>query len=258
MLDAGARVIHVDVMDGHFVPPITIGPLVAAAIADQVHDAGGAVDVHLMIERPERQIAEFAKRGRRLDHLPRRGDRAREPDRWARSARPAASPGIALNPGTPVEAVGELGGAADLVLCMSVNPGLGRAALHRRPRRTSCARLAELMPGALIEVDGGVDPSTAGPVAEAGATLLVAGLGDLRRRGPGGGLRRDRRGGGRGRGGQLTSVSGGVAGALSAPASSCHQARSAWVGPGAATRRAHHSASRRRPPTASSLALVTA
>ena len=62
-MDAGARVIHFDVMDGHFVPPITIGPLVLGAIADQVHDAGGAVDVHLMIEAPERQIEEFAKAG---------------------------------------------------------------------------------------------------------------------------------------------------------------------------------------------------
>jgi ribulose-phosphate 3-epimerase len=63
VLDAGARVIHVDVMDGHFVPPITIGPLVLEAIAGQIHDAGGFADVHLMIERPERHVAEFAEAG---------------------------------------------------------------------------------------------------------------------------------------------------------------------------------------------------
>jgi ribulose-phosphate 3-epimerase len=78
VMDAGARVIHVDVMDGHFVPPITIGPLVAAAIADQVHDAGGAIDVHLMIERPEDHVDEFARAGA---------------DSITRSVRPAASPG---------------------------------------------------------------------------------------------------------------------------------------------------------------------
>src|SRR3954453_17203677 len=63
VMDAGARVIHFDVMDGHFVPPITIGPLVAASIADRVHAAGGVIDVHLMIEQPERQIEAFAEAG---------------------------------------------------------------------------------------------------------------------------------------------------------------------------------------------------
>src|SRR6476659_2804141 len=63
VMDAGARVIHCDVMDGHFVPPITLGPLIVGSLADQVHGAGGMLDVHLMIERPERQVAEFAKAG---------------------------------------------------------------------------------------------------------------------------------------------------------------------------------------------------
>ena len=77
-MDAGARVIHCDVMDGHFVPPITIGPLIVGALADQVHDAGGLLDVHLMIERPERQVGRVRQGGRRQHHLPPRGHTARQ------------------------------------------------------------------------------------------------------------------------------------------------------------------------------------
>ncbi len=173
VLDAGARVIHVDVMDGHFVPPITIGPLVAAAIADQVHDAGGAIDVHLMIERPEQQIAEFAKAG--ADSITIHAEATAHANRALNAIREAGCmAGIALNPGTPAAAVSELHGVADIVLCMTVNPGWGgQPFISASPDKVR--RLAELLPEALLEVDGGIDPTTAGPVADAGATLFVAG-----------------------------------------------------------------------------------
>jgi ribulose-phosphate 3-epimerase len=173
VMDAGARVIHVDVMDGHFVPPITIGPLVAASIADQVHDAGGAVDVHLMIERPEAQIAEFARAG--ADSITIHTEADPHTNRTLSAIREAGClAGVALNPGTPVESVAELGGVADHVLCMSVNPGWGgQAFIAGSPDKV--ARLAALLPDAVIEVDGGIDADTVGSVADAGAHVFVAG-----------------------------------------------------------------------------------
>jgi ribulose-phosphate 3-epimerase len=173
VMDAGARVIHVDVMDGHFVPPITIGPLVAASIADQVHDAGGAIDVHLMIERPEDHIGEFAKAG--ADSITIHTEATAHTNRTLNAIREAGCiAGLALNPGTPAEAVSELVGVADLVLCMTVNPGWGgQKFIPSSPDKVR--RLTELAPDALLEVDGGVDVETAGSVADAGATLYVAG-----------------------------------------------------------------------------------
>ncbi len=136
VMDAGARVIHFDVMDGHFVPPITIGPLVLGGIADQVHEAGGVVDVHLMIEAPERQV-ERVRQGRAPTRSPSTRRRRRTPTApCTRSASSAAWPAIAINPGTPVEAVAELRGLADIVLCMTRQPGLGRPVVHPEPRRT--------------------------------------------------------------------------------------------------------------------------
>ncbi|MDX6589658.1 MAG: ribulose-phosphate 3-epimerase [Solirubrobacterales bacterium] len=173
VMEAGARVIHVDVMDGHFVPPITIGPLIAAAIADQVHAAGGAVDVHMMIEAPERQIAEFARAG--ADSITFHEEATPHAHRTLAAIRELGClAGIAINPGTPAEAVSELRGVADIVLCMSVNPGWGGQSFIESSLG-KIERLRPLVGEARIGVDGGVDPSTAGSVAAAGASIFVAG-----------------------------------------------------------------------------------
>jgi ribulose-phosphate 3-epimerase len=173
VMDAGARIIHVDVMDGHFVPPITIGPLVAASIADQVHGAGGAIDVHLMIENPDRQIEEFAKAG--ADSITFHAEATPHANRTLNAIRDLGClAGLALNPGTDVAAAAELAGVADIVLCMTVNPGWGgQPFIESSPAKVE--RLRAQDPKAKIEVDGGIDPETAGSVADAGAGLFVAG-----------------------------------------------------------------------------------
>ena len=118
VLDAGARIIHVDVMDGHFVPPITVGPLVVAGIAEQVHSAGAMLDVHLMIERPERHVADFVKAG--ADSVTVHAEATPHVAYAASIVRDSgACVGAAINPGTPVEALAELASSIDLALCMS-------------------------------------------------------------------------------------------------------------------------------------------
>lgn len=174
VMAAGARVIHVDVMDGHFVPPITIGPLIVEAIADQVHDAGGALDVHLMIENPDRHVDNFTKAGadavsfhvEATPHLNRVANQIREGGALA---------GVVINPGTPVSAITELVEEVDYALCMSVNPGWGgQPFIESSPDKLSEMR-ALLPNGVALEVDGGVDAQTAPRVTGAGANLLVAG-----------------------------------------------------------------------------------
>lgn len=174
VVDAGARVIHVDVMDGHFVPPITMGPIVVSALADAVHDAGAILDVHLMIERPERQVAEFAKAG--ADSITIHAEATPHLNYALGAIKQAgANAAVAINPGTPVGVLSELGELLDMALCMSVNPGWGGqpfipASLDK------LARLRALLPQtAAIEVDGGVDATTARGCARHGANVLVAG-----------------------------------------------------------------------------------
>jgi ribulose-phosphate 3-epimerase len=175
VLAAGARVIHVDVMDGHFVPPITFGALIVDALAERVHAAGAIIDVHLMVERPERHIGDIAKAGadsitvhvEATPHL-----------NYALSAIHDAgcAAAAAVNPGTPARSLDEIAHELlDMALCMSVNPGWGNQQFIPWSL-DKLARLRRALPDHVaLEVDGGVHDATAGPCVEAGANLLVTG-----------------------------------------------------------------------------------
>ncbi|MGD8399226.1 MAG: ribulose-phosphate 3-epimerase, partial [Anaerolineae bacterium] len=171
---AGADYIHVDVMDGHFVPNITIGPLVVRAVRGAT---SLPLDVHLMIEAPERYLAEFCEAGADLltvhvetcPHLHRTVQQIKELGCRA---------GVTLNPATPAASLSEIVPYVDLVLVMSVNPGFG----GQRFIEGSVSKIREVRamldaanPGADLEVDGGIGPDTAGKVVAAGANVLVAG-----------------------------------------------------------------------------------
>jgi ribulose-phosphate 3-epimerase len=174
VLDAGARVIHVDVMDGHFVPPITMGPLVVAALRERVAAAGGLIEAHLMIERPERQLAEFVAAGAGVITI--HAEATPHLDYALSQIRDAGvAAGLAVCPSTPLAVYGSLSAKVDLALCMTVNPGWGGQAFID----ASIARLRALAPmlvdGAEVEVDGGIETDTGARCRDAGATRFVAG-----------------------------------------------------------------------------------
>lgn len=171
---AGADYIHVDVMDGRFVPNLTIGPLVVEAVRRSTHLP---LDVHLMIVEPERYLEQFARAGADIltvhveacPHLHRTLQQVHELGVRA---------GVALNPATPLWAVDEVLGLIDLLLVMTVNPGFGGQAFIERVLSKIAqarARLDEIGSRAELEVDGGIGPRTAGAVVQAGARVLVAG-----------------------------------------------------------------------------------
>jgi ribulose-phosphate 3-epimerase len=177
VLDAGARVIHLDVMDGHFVPVITFGPKMVADVADLIHERGGFADVHLMIEQPERHLAQFADAG--ADSITVHVETCPHLHNTLHQIRAlGCRAGVTLNPATPVEALSEAARYADVLLCMSVNPGWGGqafipASLERLPRMRELAAVRS--EPVQVEVDGGIGTGTIAQVHRAGANIMVAG-----------------------------------------------------------------------------------
>jgi len=168
---AGADLVHVDVMDGHFVPNITIGPPVVASLRQYSEVPLG---VHLMIENPEEYVDAFAQSG--SDTLTIHVESTYQPYRTLEQIRARGMmPGIALNPGTPIEVIEPVLSLVEFVLVMTVNPGFGGQAFI--PEMVDKIRRVRAMvgPETNVGVDGGIDPETAPSVVEAGANVLIAG-----------------------------------------------------------------------------------
>jgi ribulose-phosphate 3-epimerase len=174
LLRTGARIFHFDVGDGHFVEPITIGPIVLEKVAPIVHAMGGSMDCHLMVDNPVRHFPQIARAGgdsvtfhyEAVDDVPGTISAAREH---------GLEVGVAFNPETEPEDVAKVAGDADIVLCMSIHPGYsGQEFMPEAVDRVT--RLRALLPETIhIQVDGGIDNDNVRSVYDAGATLLVAG-----------------------------------------------------------------------------------
>ena len=172
---AGADLIHVDVMDGHFVPNITIGPLIVAAARKATRLP---LDVHLMIARPEQYISDFVKAG--ADYITVHVEATRHLNRVVPMIREhkGVRAGVSLNPATPLSGLDHILDNVDMVLIMSVNPGFGGQAFipsSLEKIRSLRKRIDDLGLKIEIEVDGGVKPDNAAEIIRAGADILVAG-----------------------------------------------------------------------------------
>jgi ribulose-phosphate 3-epimerase len=174
VMDAGVRVIHVDVMDGHFVPNITIGPVVVASISSQVHEGGGVLDVHLMIENPERYIEAFATAG--ADWINVHVETCNHLNMTLSQIRATGcKAGVTLNPATPLASIQEVLGDIDFALMMTVNPGFsGQDFIAAVLPKIERAR--HLLPDRVgLQIDGGIATDTIERALDTGANLFVAG-----------------------------------------------------------------------------------
>jgi ribulose-phosphate 3-epimerase len=172
-LDAGVRVFHFDVGDGHFVEPITTGPIVLEAIAGLVHERGGVLDCHLMVDNPERHIPQMAKAGG--DSVTFHVEVGATGPLIELAREHGLGVGVAFNPGTAVADAAQAAAEADIVLCMSIWPGYsGQPFMPEAIGRVRELR-GLLPPEVHIQVDGGIGPANIAKVRAAGASLFVAG-----------------------------------------------------------------------------------
>ena len=174
VMDGGARIIHIDVMDGHFVPNITVGPLVVDALGPLVHGRSGYFSVHLMIERPQDYVEASVKAG--ADAVSVHAEASSHlQGLLERISALGASPGVALNPGSDLSRVLEVADLVDFVLVMTVNPGFGGQKLIV-PALERVAQLRTALPAEVaIEVDGGVNRKNIRQVIESGGNWVVTG-----------------------------------------------------------------------------------
>jgi ribulose-phosphate 3-epimerase len=174
LLRAGARVFHFDVGDGHFVEPVTMGPVVLKSIAPAIHRLGGVIDCHLMVDNPEHHFEQVKEAGG--DSVTFHVEVADEPWKAIKAARDLGlGVGVAFNPETEVETAVEASLGADLALCMSIHPGYsGQEFLPDSLWRI--ARLRKQLPSSLyVQVDGGITEENISDVRKVGADLIVAG-----------------------------------------------------------------------------------